>query len=140
MEFSTEARFDVVVVAFWNSKGCEGVFKRVECVSFESVSLFHYALTTFYPEDFDSGPYRRAIVQALLDGRPIHLDCWGLQLLFLPGDYNGLGAEVADSSRLNDFFRYGEKRPKQFTICSRPAPAESASGRTEANVLKVNMN
>ena len=120
MEFTLGPRFDVTLVAFWTVEDRRGVFKTVESLAFACESVFHHALSVFYPPEHDSHAKRQDIIAALAAGQVVHLDTWGLQLMFIPGGYKGVGGGVSAQEDLECFYRYAVKQPKQVAIGMRP--------------------
>ena len=121
MAFTAGPPFSVVVVAFWTVEGRRGVFKSVESLTFSCASVFHHALGAFYPPEYDSQRQRQDIVETLQAGQSVHLDSWGLQLMFIPNGYRGVGGGVSGREDLECFYRYAVKQPKQFSISARPS-------------------
>lgn len=120
MEFIPGPRFDVTLVAFWTVEGRKGVFKTVESLAFACENVFHHALAVFYPPDYDSEMKRHEILTALDAGQVVHLDSWGLQLMFVPGGYKGIGGGVSGQEELSCFYRYAVKQPKEICVEMRP--------------------
>lgn len=120
MKFTSGPPFHVVVVAFWTVEDRRGVFKAVESLAFSCASVFHHALATFYPAGYDSDDQRREIVASLEAGELVHLDSWGLQVMFVPGTYRGVGGGISGREELECFYRYAVKKPKHVAVAARP--------------------
>ena len=121
MKFTPGPPFRVVVVAFWTVEDRRGVFKAVEPLAFSCASVFHHALHVFYPAGYDSGEQRREVVEALQAGELVHLDGWGLQVMFVPNGYQGVSGGASTREALEGFYRYAAKEPKQVTFAARPS-------------------
>ena len=97
-----------------------GVFKTVESLAFSCTSVFHHALHVFYPAEYDSCEQRQEIVASLQAGESVHLDGWGLQVMFVPGSYRGVGGGASNREALEGLYSYAAKQPKQVSVAARP--------------------
>ena len=120
MEFTTENPINVVVAAFWLVEGRRSIFKRIESVTYTCVSTFYCALGTFYPPEYDSHEQRKEIIESLDAGESVHIDCWGLQVMLMPGGFRGRSGSVGGQRELEHFINYGRTKPKQLEIAARP--------------------
>ena len=121
MDVTTETPVDIVVAAFWLVEGRRSIFKRTERVTYSCLGTFYFALAAFYPADYDSCRHRQEIVALVEAGESVHIDCWGLHVLLLPGGYQGKSGATGGRPQLESFLGYGETQPKQIAVAKRPS-------------------